>query len=121
MGVDSCGFPLDFKITGGEVHDCKAAPQLIDKLPTAHYVIADKGYDSESLRDQIRENNSIPMIPRKANSNIRNDEMDWCLCKYRHLVDNVFARLKHFRAIATRYDKLKRNYQSMMALACGFI
>ena len=41
--------------------------------------------------------------------------------KYRHLVENVFARLKHFRAMATRYDKLKRNYKSMLALACGFM
>ena len=46
--------------------------------------------------------------------------MDWGLYKYRHLVENVFARLKHFRAIATRYDKLKRNYASMVALACGY-
>jgi len=47
--------------------------------------------------------------------------MDWCLYKYRHLVENVFARLKHFRAIATRYDKLKRNYESMVALGCGYM
>lgn len=47
-------------------------------------------------------------------------EMD-CLYKYRHLVENVFARLKHFRAIATRYDKLKRNFEGTIALACAFI
>lgn len=46
---------------------------------------------------------------------------DWGLYKYRHLVENVFARLKHFRAIATRYDKLKRNYASMLAMACAYI
>lgn len=107
MGVDSYGFPLEFEITGGEVHDCKAAPQLIDKLPLADYIIADKGYDSESLRDQIRGKKSIPIIPRKSNSTIGNDDMDWCLYKYRHLVENVFARLKHFRAIATRYDNIE--------------
>lgn len=47
--------------------------------------------------------------------------MDWALYCYRHLVENAFARLKHFRAVATRYDKLKRNYQSTAAMACGFI
>ena len=47
--------------------------------------------------------------------------MDWYLYKCRHLVENIFARIKHFRAIATRYDKLKRNYLSMVALACGFV
>lgn len=47
--------------------------------------------------------------------------MDWFLYKYRHLVENVFARLKHFRSIATRYDKLKRNYASMLVMACAYI
>ncbi|MDD2759230.1 MAG: transposase, partial [Methylomonas sp.] len=54
-------------------------------------------------------------------STIGNDDMDWWLYKYRHLVENVFARLKHFRAVATRYDKLKRNIESVIALACAFI
>ena len=48
-------------------------------------------------------------------------DMDWCLYKYRHLIENLFARLKHFRSIATRYDKLKRNYASMLTLACGYL
>ena len=47
--------------------------------------------------------------------------MDWSLYKHCHLVENAFARLKHFRSIATRYDKLKRNYIGMSALACPFI
>lgn len=63
----------------------------------------------------------IPVIPRKNNSKIGNDDMDWGLYKYRHLVQNIFARLKHFRSIATRYDKLKRNFASMMALACSYL
>jgi transposase len=61
------------------------------------------------------------MVPRKKNSKIGNADIDWCLYGFRHLVENAFARLKHFRAIATRYDKLKRNYSSMLALACGFL
>jgi transposase len=121
MFVDACGLPIHFSVTGGEVHDCKEAPALVAKLPLAHYTIADKGYDSEPLRIQIREKGSVPIIPRKQNSTIGNDEMDWRLHKYRHLVENGFARLKHFRAIATRYHKLKRNYASLIALACAFI
>ena len=84
-------------------------------------MIADKGYDSEELRDVIRAKSSVPVIPRKSNSKTGNNDMDWGLYKYRHLVENVFARLKHFRAIATRYDKLNRNYASMVALACGYL
>ena len=121
MAVDACGLPIDFEITGGEVHDCKVAPEFFAKLPDADYMIADKGYDSEELRAVVRSKLSIPVIPRKSNSKTGNDDMDWGLYKYRHLVENIFARLKHFRFIATRYDKLKRNYASMLALACGYL
>ena len=119
MAADSQGLPIDFIITGGEVHDCKVAPDFVAQLPKSDYTVADRGYDKEGLRELIRQKESMPVIPRKRNSTIGNDDMDWTLYKYRHLVENVFARLKHFRAIATRYDKLKRNYESMVALACG--
>lgn len=114
-------FTIAFQLTGGEVHDAKAATGLIKILPIADYTIADKGYDSEEIRDQIKQKPSIPIIPRKKNSKTGNTDIDWSLYKYRHLVENVFARLKHFRAIATRYDKLKRNYASMLAMACFYI
>ncbi len=121
MGVDAQGLPVEFIITGGEVNDIKQAPELIAGLTGADYIIADKGYDSESFRQQIRDQNTLPVIPRKTNSTVGNDDMDWCLYKYRHLVEHVFARLKHFRAVATRYDKLMRNYQATVALACLFL
>lgn len=121
MAVDAHGLPIEFDLTGGEVHDSKAAPELIARLPFADYTIADKGYDSEEIRELIRKAGSIPIIPRKKNSKTGNGDIDWCLYKYRYLVENVFARLKHFRAIATRYDKLKRNYASMLAMACSYL
>ena len=121
MAVDAYGLPIDFEITGGEVHDCKVAPEFIEKLPTAGHTVADKGYDSEEVRNTIHKKSSIPVIPRKSNSKIGNTDMDWCLYKYRHLVENLFARIKHFRAIATRFDKLKRNYTSVVAMACAFL
>jgi transposase len=121
MAVDAYGLPVDFEITGGEVHDSKVAPEFFSKLPDADYMIADKGYDSEALRNLIRTKSAVPIIPRKSNSKTGNDDIDWGLYKYRHLVENVFARLKHFRSIATRYDKLKRNYVSMLALACSYL
>lgn len=96
MAVDAHGLPIDFEITGGEVHDCKIAPEFIEKLPNAEHTVADKGYDSEEVRDIIRK-------------------------KSRHLVKNLFARIKHFRAVATRFDKLKRNYASVVAMACAFL
>lgn len=121
MAADGYGLPIDFIITGGQVHDCKVAPEFIKQLPPADYTIADKGYDKEELREIIKQKFSIPVIPRKSNSTIGNADMDWGLYKYRHLVENIFARIKHFRAIATRYDKLKRNYAAMVAMACGYM
>lgn len=121
LAVDSCGLPIEFELTGGETHDCTAAPKLIDKLVVSEVIVADKGYDSEKVRKQIRDKGSMPVIPRKENSLVGNHDMDWCLYKYRHLVENAFARLKHYRAIATRYDKLKRNYESMVAMACAYL
>lgn len=121
MAVDAHGLPIDFEITGGEVHDCKVAPEFIEKLPVSDFTVADKGYDSEEVRDAIRKKSSIPVIPRKYNSKIGNADMDWCLYKYRHLVENLFARIKHFRGLATRFDKLKRNYVSVVATVCALL
>ena len=121
MATDAYGLPIDFKLTGGEVHDCKIAPEFIEELPQSDYVIADKGYDDEKLREIIRKKLSTPIIPRKNNSKTGNSDIDWSLYKYRHLVENLFARLKHFRSIATRYDKLKRNFSSMLAMACLYL
>ena len=121
MATDAFGLPIAFELTGGEVHDAKIAPEFIETLPVAYFTVADKGYDSEAVGEAIEKKSSIPVIPRKSNSRIGNADMDWSLYKYRHLVENLFARLKHFRSIATRYDKLKRNYAAMLALACSFL
>lgn len=121
MTVNAYGLPINFEITGGEVHDCKIAPEFIRKLPDADFTIADKGYDSEEVRDVVHNKSSVPVIPRKSNSKIDNANMDWGLYKYRHLVENLFAKIKHFRGLATRFDKLKRNYMSVVALVCALL
>jgi len=121
LAVDAMGFPIRFIITGGEVHDSKEAQNLINKIPELEILIADKGYDSDLLREVVKKNGVTSHIPRKNNSKTGNNKMDWCLYKYRHLVENAFARLKHFRSIATRYEKLKRNYEGMLYLACSIM
>ena len=121
LAVDSYGLLVEFEITGGEVNDCCAAPDLIAKLPDAKAIVADKGYDSEYIRKQIMKKRARTVIPRKRNSLKGIADIDWGLYQYRHLVENAIARLKQYRAIATRYDKLKRNYESMVAIACGYL
>jgi transposase len=76
MAVDAYGLPIEFYLTGGEVHDSKAAPTLIARLPFADYTIADKGYDSEEIRALIQETGSIPLIPRKKNSKTGNGDKE---------------------------------------------
>jgi transposase len=119
LAVESCGLPISFELTGGQVHDSKMGAVLLENNPEIEIVTGDKGYDSEQLREVIEKKGAIANIPRKDNSKIGNGHMDWGLYKLRHLVENAFARLKHFRSIATRYEKLKRNYDGMLRLACS--
>ncbi len=85
------------------------------------HLIADKGYDSEEIRKRIRSKKMVPIIPRKSNSKTPNPEFDPDLYRNRHLVENLFARLKHFRSVATRFEKLARNFKSILLFACTFI
>ncbi|MEC7118784.1 MAG: IS5 family transposase [Pseudomonadota bacterium] len=121
LAVDAYGLPVAFKVTGGEVHDVKAAPDLLTQVSIGEMLIADTGYDSQSIRDRVGLSGKKAVIRRRKNSKVGNAELDKYMYSLRHLVENMFARLKHFRAIATRYDKLKRNFVSLVALACAFI
>ena len=87
----------------------------------ADYLIADKGYDSEVIRDKACMHDMIPIILKRSNAKAPNPEFDSYLYKLRHLVESMFARLKHFRSIATRYEKLARNFKSMLYLACTIV
>ncbi len=79
------------------------------------FVIVDKGYDSQSFRKVSLKQGAIPVIPYWKNSRKPDQRIDKRLFRYRHLVENAFTRIKHFRAIVTRYDKLERNYASLIA------
>ena len=124
LSCDADGYPLDFKITGGEVHDSQVADELIEMIEMigqADYFIADKGYDSQAIRAKAGQHGMVAVIPMRKNAKQPNPEFDSYLYKLRHLVENMFARLKHFRSIATRYEKLARNFKSMLYLACTIV
>lgn len=76
MACDAHGNPIDFEITGGEVHDAKAASQIISKIESGENFIADKGYDSEAIRDQARQTGMNPIVPRRVNSKTPNPAFD---------------------------------------------
>nr|WP_152669747.1 MULTISPECIES: IS5 family transposase [Xenorhabdus] len=117
LAVDNGGLPVHFELSGGQVHDSVHAESLVVASPSSEAVIADKGYDSQRFRMFIEQRGATPVIPYRKNSRKSDQRIDECLYEPRHLVENAFARIKHFRAIATRYDKLERNYASMVSLA----
>jgi transposase len=114
--VDALGNPVAFHLTGGQAHDLAGADALLGDI-AAPVVIADRGYDAEArvlapLRDAQKE----AVIPPKRN---RRDQRGYDRDLYgaRHLIEHFFAKLKQFRAIATRYDKRKRNFLAGVYLA----
>ncbi len=82
------------------MNGCTAASELLVKTPEAVGVVADKGYDSQAVRDQVVKQGGKPVIPERKNSVAGNGEIDWYLYKHRHWVENAFSRLKHYRGIA---------------------
>lgn len=123
LAVDANGNPIEFIISDGTTHDVKVAPELVSLLDSdkTEFICADKGYDSDELRYQIKNRAIGANIPKKKNTKSSNNHMDWYLYKMSHLVENAFARLKHFRSIATRFDKLKESFEATVALACAYI
>jgi len=103
-------------LTPGNVSDMKAAPALLERARPMRYLLGDKGYDADRLRRQAREVGATPVIPGRRNRKriIRYDEQRY---RSRHLIENAFCRLKDFRRIHTRYDKLAANFLSAVALA----
>ena len=102
-------------LTPGQAHDLTCAEALIENAnPDA--LIADKAYDADPFVDTLSEREITPVIPPKTNRKIER-ECDFALYCERNLVERFFNQLKHFRAIATRYDKLARNFLAGVQLA----
>lgn len=117
--VDALGNPLRWILTGGEVADIKQAGALIEGLG-AGAVVGDRGYDADALVALIHAAGAEAVIPPRSNRTEQRD-YDRHIYEDRNLVERFFSRLKQFRRIATRYEKLARNFTSMLNLACAYI
>jgi transposase len=115
--ADARGRPITFHLTPGEAADCKAYDTLID-LPerTPKALLADKGYDSDAIRANLRRRRIKPVIPPRSNRKavIRYSKR---LYRERNCIERVFGHLKINRAIATRYDQLADSFLGMLFLA----
>lgn len=117
---DALGLPLKFILTPGQASDFNEAIPLLSGEEAKH-VIADKGYDSNQIVEYVKEEMKAEVvIPGKCNRIIYR-EYDSIIYKERNVIERLFNKLKHFRRIATRYDKAKIHFQSFVALACAWI
>ena len=117
--VDALGNPVKLLLTAGQASEYGQANALIEGFD-ADYVLADKGYDSDEFVEAVEKTGAIAVIPPRRNRKVQR-EYDQELYKERNLVERLFQKLKQFRRIATRYEKLKRNYQSMLYLVSSMI
>ena len=113
--VDSKGRPLNFTVTGGEVHDSQVVAEVLDTPRPPLAITADKAYDSDKVRQQIKDEGALPVIPSRSNA-IKKAYCPKRFYRRRHKIENYFCRIKDWRRIATRYDKLARNFLAATAL-----
>ncbi len=118
--ADAKGRLLAILLTGGEAHDCPVAERLIRRVKPSKRLLGDKGYDSGEFRDELHERGTKPVIPNRCN---RKQPFGFSkrLYKLRWRIENAFNRLKDFRRIATRYDRLARNYLASVCLAAALV
>ena len=103
-------------LSEGQTNDHKGARLLIDALPPAKELIADRGYDSDGFRTALQDRGIVPCIPsRKHRKHPR--PHDPALYRQRHPVENLFAKLKDWRRIATRYDRCADIFMGAITLA----
>src|SRR5205814_4120068 len=94
----------------------QAADSLLDRLLAAEILHGDKGYDSDAVRRKIESKGAAPNIPPKTNRRWKNCFAPW-LYRHRNAIERMFGCLKDFRRIATRYDRLARNFLATACLA----
>jgi transposase len=118
--ADAKGRLIAILLTGGEAHDCPVAERLICRVQRPKRMLGDKAYDSAELREELDEQGTESVIPNRSN---RRQPFSFSkrLYKLRWRIEVAFNRLKDFRRIATRYDRLARNYLASVCLAAALV
>ena len=118
--TDDFGRPVAFALTPGNVHDLTGARAVLDIVRPRRRLLADRAYDARSLRDWLEERGAqavIPPNPTRKHPHAYNKRA----YRARNLIERMFCRLKDFRRVATRYDKLARNFLSAVLIAAATI
>ena len=119
IAVDALGNVLRMIFTAGQVHESTQAEALIADLQ-AENIIGDRAFDSDQFRAHVAQRNMTAVIPSRANRS-RAIAHDPHLYKERHLVECFINKIKHFRRVATRYDKTLASYASFVAVAAFMV
>ena len=121
MACDALGYPLGFILTAANVSDFDQAKPLIHSyLRPNSFALMDKGYDSDAIREVVSQQGGIAVLAVNSSRSLK-PAFDQHLYRERHRIENLFQRLKHFRRIATRYEKLTTTFAAMLCLACLMI
>ena len=118
--ADARGRLLSLLLTGGQAHDCRPAQRLIRRTKPAGKLLGDKAYDSAELRQWLDQRHTKPVVPNRANR-IQPFSFNRTAYRQRHRIENAFCRLKDFRRVFTRYDKLARNFLATACLAAAIV
>ena len=113
--VDALGYPLTVKLTGGQFSDISQAFHVLAPYRNCS-ALADRGYDCDALIIQLQNQNCVPVIPPKRNRLVKR-LFDRHLYNERHLIENFFNKIKEFRRVATRYDKLDASFLAFIVFA----
>jgi transposase len=108
-----------FVLLPGQRHDTIGVPPLIEGIAFGA-LLGDRAFDADWLRAELGARGAVAVIPPKANRKTRFD-FDRETYRWRHLIENFFAKLKEFRAIATRYDKTDTSFRASINLAASII
>ncbi len=114
--VDAKGRPVALKLTPGQAHDGRSAFDMLDRLGEGDILLADSAYDSNALRQAIEERGAWACI-KPMPGRLDPPAFSAFLYRHRNLVERFFNKLKHFRAVATRYEKYAANYLALVKLA----
>ena len=114
--VDAEGRPIALKLTEGQAHDGRSSDDMLDELGPGQILLGDRAYDSDALRARMSEQGAWANVKPMPN---RKQVLAFSpfLYKYRNLVERFFSKIKHFRAVATRYDKDPGNFLASVKLA----
>ena len=118
--VDADGLPIALKLTEGQAHDGCSAADMLDAITEGQILLADRAYDSNALRESLAERGAWANV-KPMSRRTRKPAFSPFLYRYRNLVERFFNKLKHFRAVATRYDKDPANFLASVKLASARI